>query len=81
METWVFTAVVGSKRRIGSGNSDPDPGERIIWEAPQKAQQLYFLELSDVMLTRKYRSQRSNHKAVMRIGCLRGDTFMLYLDK
>jgi len=42
------------------------PAEKIIWEAPQKAQQLYFLEIIPL--------------EAMRIG-LRGDTFYLYLEE
>lgn len=57
------------------------PGERIIWEAPQKAQQLYFLELlgCNVNLGNIAPNEVIALEA-MRIG-LRGDTFMLYLDK
>jgi phosphosulfolactate synthase len=57
------------------------PGERIIWEAPQKAQQLYFLELlgCNVNLGNIAPTEVIPLEA-MRIG-LRGDTFMLYLDK
>jgi len=56
------------------------PGERIIWEAPQKAQQLYFLELlgCNVNLGNIAPTEVIPLEA-MRIG-LRGDTFMLYLD-
>lgn len=57
------------------------PGEKILWEAPQKAQQLYFLELVGC------NANLGNIAPVevipleaMRIG-LRGDTFHLYLDK
>lgn len=57
------------------------PGEKIIWEAPQKAQQLYFLELlgcnanlGNIAPTEVIPLE------TMRIG-LRGDTFSLYLDK
>lgn len=56
-------------------------GERILWEAPQKAQQLYFLELvgcnanlGNIAPTEVIPLE------TMRIG-LRGDTFHLYLDK
>lgn len=57
------------------------PGERIIWEAPQKAQQLYFLELlgCNVNLGNIAPSEVIPLEA-MRIG-LRGDTFHLYLKK
>ena len=56
------------------------PGEKILWEAPQKAQQLYFLELvgcnanlGNIAPTEVIPLE------TMRIG-LRGDTFNLYLD-
>ena len=57
------------------------PAEKIIWEAPQKAQQLYFLELigCNVNLGNIAPSEVIPLEA-MRIG-LRGDTFNLYLDK
>jgi phosphosulfolactate synthase len=57
------------------------PEDRIIWEAPQKAQQLYFLELigCNVNLGNIAPSEMIALEA-MRIG-LRGDTFFLYLDK
>lgn len=57
------------------------PGEKIIWEAPQKAQQLYFIELlgCNVNLGNIAPSEVIPLEA-MRIG-LRGDTFGLYLDK
>ena len=57
------------------------PEEKIIWEAPQKAQQLYFLELigCNVNLGNIPPNEVIALEA-MRIG-LRGDTFMLYLDK
>ena len=57
------------------------PEEQIIWEAPQKAQQLYFLELigCNVNLGNIAPSEVIPLEA-MRIG-LRGDTFHLYLDK
>ncbi|MCU0333975.1 MAG: phosphosulfolactate synthase [Chitinophagaceae bacterium] len=57
------------------------PGERIIWEAPQKAQQLYFLELlgCNANLGNIAPTEVIPLEA-MRIG-LRGDTFHLYLDK
>lgn len=57
------------------------PDGKIIWEAPQKAQQVYFLELLGVNVN------LGNIAPVeviplesMRIG-LRGDTFFLYLGK
>ena len=55
------------------------PAERIIWEAPQKAQQLYFLQLIDcnVNLGNIAPSEVIALEA-MRIG-LRGDTFNFYL--
>lgn len=57
------------------------PAEKIIWEAPQKAQQLYFLELIDqnVNLGNIAPNEVIPLEA-MRIG-LRGDTFDLYLHK
>jgi phosphosulfolactate synthase len=57
------------------------PHEKIIWEAPQKDQQLYFLELIDcnVNLGNIAPSEVIPLEA-MRIG-LRGDTFHLYLNK
>ncbi len=57
------------------------PGEKIIWEAPQKAQQLYFLELlgCNVNLGNIAPSEVIPLEA-MRVG-LRGDTFSLYLNK
>lgn len=56
------------------------PSERIIWEAPQKSQQLYFLELlgCNVNLGNISPAEIIPLEA-MRIG-LRGDTFHLYLD-
>lgn len=57
------------------------PEEKIIWEAPQKAQQLYFLELIGCNVNL---GNIAPHEVIaleaMRIG-LRGDTFYLYLDK
>jgi len=55
------------------------PAEKIIWEAPQKAQQLYFLELigCNVNLGNIAPSEVIPLEA-MRVG-LRGDTFSLYL--
>jgi phosphosulfolactate synthase len=57
------------------------PEEKIIWEAPQKSQQLYFLELigCNVNLGNIAPNEVIPLEA-MRIG-LRGDTFFLYLDK
>ena len=57
------------------------PAEKIIWEAPQKAQQLYFLELlgANVNLGNLAPNEVIPLEA-MRIG-LRGDTFYLYLDE
>ncbi|MBA2248721.1 MAG: phosphosulfolactate synthase [Chitinophagaceae bacterium] len=57
------------------------PEEKIIWEAPQKSQQLYFLELigCNVNLGNIAPSEMIPLEA-MRIG-LRGDTFHLYLNK
>lgn len=55
--------------------------EKIIWEAPQKSQQLYFLQLlgCNVNLGNIAPSEIIALEA-MRVG-LRGDTFHLYLDK
>lgn len=57
------------------------PAEQIIWEAPQKSQQLYFLELlgCNVNLGNISPAEIIPLEA-MRIG-LRGDTFHLYLDR
>lgn len=57
------------------------PAEKIIWEAPQKAQQLYFLELlgCNANLGNIAPNEIIPLEA-MRIG-LRGDTFDLYRDK
>lgn len=57
------------------------PEEKIIWEAPQKDQQLYFLELigCNVNLGNITPSEVISLEA-MRIG-LRGDSFHLYLNK
>ena len=57
------------------------PGEKIIWEAPQIAQQLYFIELlgCNVNLGNIAPSEVLPLEA-MRIG-LRGDTFHLFLNK
>ena len=57
------------------------PAEKILWEAPQKAQQLYFIELigTNVNLGNIAPTEVIAMEA-MRIG-LRGDTFHLFLDK
>ena len=57
------------------------PGERIIWEAPQKEQQLYFIELlgCNVNLGNIAPTEVLPLEA-MRIG-LRADTFHLFLNK
>lgn len=57
------------------------PAEKIIWEAPQKAQQLYFIELlgCNVNLGNIAPTEVLPLEA-MRIG-LRGDTFNLFLTK
>ena len=57
------------------------PGEKILWEAPQKVQQLYFIELlgANVNLGNISPGEIVALEA-MRIG-LRGDTFSLFLDK
>jgi len=57
------------------------PEEKIIWEAPQKAQQLYFIELigANVNLGNIAPTEVLPLEA-MRVG-LRGDTFHLFLDK
>ncbi|NIG57043.1 phosphosulfolactate synthase [Chitinophaga sp. Cy-1792] len=57
------------------------PAEKIIWEAPQKAQQLYFLELvgCNANLGNLAPYEVISLEA-MRVG-LRGDTFQLFLDK
>lgn len=56
------------------------PAEKIIWEAPQKAQQLYFLELigCNANLGNLAPNEVISLEA-MRIG-LRGDTFHLFLN-
>ncbi|MBC7849002.1 MAG: phosphosulfolactate synthase [Chitinophagaceae bacterium] len=57
------------------------PGEKIIWEAPQKAQQLYFIELLGCNANL---GNIAPYEVIpletMRIG-LRGDTFNLFLSK
>jgi phosphosulfolactate synthase len=57
------------------------PAEKILWEAPQKAQQLYFIELigANVNLGNIAPSEVIALEA-MRVG-LRGDTFDLFLYK
>ena len=57
------------------------PEEKILWEAPQKSQQLYFIELigANVNLGNIAPNEVLPLEA-MRIG-LRGDTFSLFLDK
>lgn len=57
------------------------PYEQIIWEAPQKAQQVYFMELlgANVNLGNIAPAEVLPLEA-MRIG-LRGDTFHLFLNK
>lgn len=57
------------------------PAEKILWEAPQKAQQVYFLELlgANVNLGNIAPNDVIPLEAT-RIG-LRGDTFHLYLGK
>jgi phosphosulfolactate synthase len=57
------------------------PGEKILWEAPQKSQQLYFIELlgCNVNLGNIAPTEVIPLEA-MRIG-LRGDTFDLFLNK
>lgn len=57
------------------------PEEKIIWEAPQKAQQLYFLELIGCNVNLgNIAPTEVIPLETMRIG-LRGDTFELYLTK
>ena len=57
------------------------PGEKVIWEAPQKAQQLYFIELlgCNVNLGNIAPNEVLPLES-MRLG-LRGDTFHLFLEK
>ena len=56
------------------------PEENIIWEAPQKAQQLYFLELIGCNVNLgNIAPNEIIPLETMRIG-LRGDTFHLYLN-
>jgi phosphosulfolactate synthase len=57
------------------------PGEKIIWEAPQKAQQLYFIELLGCNVNLgNIAPGEVLPLETMRIG-LRSDTFHLFLDK
>lgn len=57
------------------------PSEKIIWEAPQKAQQLYFLELIGCNVNLgNIAPVEIIPLETMRIG-LRGDSFHFYLDK
>ena len=57
------------------------PEEKIIWEAPQKAQQLYFIELIGCNVNLgNIAPNEVIPLETMRIG-LRGDTFHLYLNK
>ncbi len=57
------------------------PSERIIWEAPKKSQQLYFLELLGCNVNLgNIAPQELIPLEAMRVG-LRGDTFHLYLEK
>jgi phosphosulfolactate synthase len=57
------------------------PEGKILWEAPQKAQQLYFLELIGCNVNLgNIAPNEVIPLETMRIG-LRGDTFHLYLDK
>ena len=55
--------------------------KKILWEAPQKAQQLYFIELigCNVNLGNIAPNEMIALES-MRVG-LRGDTFHLFLDK
>lgn len=56
------------------------PGDRIIWEAPQKAQQLYFIELLGCNTNLgNIAPNEVISLETMRIG-LRGDTFRLFLN-
>ena len=57
------------------------PGEKILWEAPQKAQQLYFIELLGCNVNLgNIAPTEVIPLETMRLG-LRGDTFSLFLDK
>jgi len=57
------------------------PAEKIIWEAPQKAQQLYFIELIGCNVNLgNIAPTEILPLETMRVG-LRGDTFHLFLEK
>lgn len=57
------------------------PAEKILWEAPQKAQQLYFIELIGCNVNLgNIAPTEVLPLETMRIG-LRGDTFHLFLNK
>jgi phosphosulfolactate synthase len=57
------------------------PEKKIIWEAPQKAQQLYFIELVGCNVNLgNIAPTEVLPLETMRLG-LRGDTFFLFLDK
>ena len=57
------------------------PEEKIIWEAPQKGQQLYFIELIGCNVNLgNIAPNEVIPLETMRIG-LRGDTFDLFLHK
>ncbi len=57
------------------------PEGKIIWEAPQKAQQLYFIELVGANVNMgNIAPNEVIPLETMRLG-LRGDTFHLFLDK
>lgn len=57
------------------------PSEQIIWEAPQKAQQVYFLELLDANANfGNIAPAEVIALESMRVG-LRGDTFSLFLNQ
>lgn len=57
------------------------PKEKIIWEAPQKNQQLYFLQLLDCNVNLgNIAPSEVIALETMRVG-LRSDTFHMYLDK
>ena len=57
------------------------PSEKILWEAPLKSQQLYFIQLVGANVNLGNISpQEMLALEAMRLG-LRGDTFDLFLDK
>jgi phosphosulfolactate synthase len=57
------------------------PEDKIIWEAPQKSQQLYFIELVGCNVNLgNIAPTEVLPLETMRLG-LRGDTFFLFLDK